>query len=322
MDVGSAETGADGLAASPAPQAAIERTRTSAATSVAAPWVAVFMVEKIIGGCLPSKGRRSRQARPNGDGAGRSDLAGHLAAPDAWCMQSRSPLHATLPEVADGAGRLIHLGFLLISPFPPNGGATPSRLFVSLRPRPTQQHFDVERVSLWTTGTDRRGHPEELTARSAMPLERSYAWGKIELVDRLGAENDFVTMGGSLVADRIDDEEVVAVFTSPAPILRMGGHSQADDVVALEMAAFFARMMVPIDFNPVAEPALAAADPLVRYAAFVAFQRQRYLGHLLLRDEHPKEAEIIGEEAERLPRSHPDAWQRGRRLLEVLALRG
>jgi len=322
MDVGSAETGADGLAASPAPQAAIERTRTSAATSVAAPWVAVYMVEKIIGGCLPSKGRRSRQARPNGDGAGRSDLAGHLAAPDAWCMQSRSPLHATLPEVADGAGRLIHLGFLLISPFPPEPGEQPSRLYVSLRRRPTLQHFDVEHASFWSTGADRRGHPQDLAVTDGMPIERAFAWGKIELVDRLGAENDFVTMGGHLVADRLDEDEVVAVFTSPAPILRMGGHSQADDLVALEMGAFFARIMVPIDFNPAAEPALAAADPLTRYAAFVAFQRERYLGHLLLRREHPRESTILWEEAERLRRAHPETWEKARQLLDVLALRG
>jgi hypothetical protein len=236
---------------------------------------------------------------------------------------SQSPALPRLPsEVADAAARLTRLGFLLISPFPPNGGAPPCRLFVSLRSRPTLEHFDVERATFWTTGADRRGHPEELTLRSRLPLDRSYAWGKIELVDRLGAENAFVTMGGSLVADRIDDDEVVAVFSSPAPILRMGGHSQADDAVALEMGAFFARMMVPIDFNPAAEPALAGADPLVRYAAFVAFQRQRYLGHLLLRDEHPREAEILAEEAERLRKAHPEAWERGRRLLEVLALRG
>ena len=102
----------------------------------------------------------------------------------------------------------------------------------------------------------------------------------------------------------------------------MGGHSQADDLVALEMGAFFARIMVPIDFNPAAEPALSTADPLTRYAAFVAFQRERYLGHLLLRKEHPRESAILWEEAERLRKAHPQAWEQGRRLLEVLALRG
>lgn len=238
-------------------------------------------------------------------------------------MQLDTEQPAVLPEVADGAARLAHLGFLLLSPFPPEPGHAPSRLFVSMRPKPTLQHFDVEHTRFWATGSDRRGHPQDLTVRDRTPIERTFAWGKIELVDRLGAENDFVTMGGHLVADRVDDEDVVvAAFTSPAPILRMGGHSQADDLVALEMGAFFARIMVPIDFNPAVEPALSAADPLTRYAAFVAFQRERYLGHLLLRKEHPRESAILWEEAERLRRAHPDAWQQGRRLMEVLALRG
>jgi hypothetical protein len=224
------------------------------------------------------------------------------------------------PEVADAAGRLTHLGFLLVSPFPPTAGQE-SRLYVSMRPVPTLRHFDVQRATFWATGADRRGHPEQLAFDSSMPLERTFAWGKIELVDRLGAENDFVTMGGSVIADHIG-ERLVAVFSSSAPILRMGGHSQADDLVALEMGAFFARIMVPIDFNPAAEPALSAADPLTRYAAFIGFQRERYLGHLLLRNEHPRESAILWEEAERLRKAHPEAWEKGRALLEVLSLRG
>jgi len=227
---------------------------------------------------------------------------------------------AIIPEVADAAGRLTHLGFLLISPFPP--GTEPSRLFVSLREKPTLEHFDVEEARFWGTGSDRRGHAEVLDTDTATPLERTFSWGKIELIDRVAAENDFVTMGGRLLADHADGDEVVAVFTSPAPILRMGGHSQAEDLVALEMAAFFARTMVPIDFNPAAEPALSAADPFTRYAAFIAFERERYLGHLLLRREHPREATILWEEAERLRKAQPQAWEQGRRLLEVLALRG
>lgn len=234
-------------------------------------------------------------------------------------MQTPAPLPVR-PEVVDAAGRLTHLGFLLVSPFPPAAGQE-SRLYVSMRPTPTLQHFDVQRATFWTTGADRRGHPEELAFDSSMPFERTFAWGKIELVDRLGAENDFVTMGGSLLADRLGDE-VVALFSSSAPVLRMGGHSQADDLVALEMGAFFARIMVPIDFNPAAEPALSSADPLTRYAAFIGFQRERYLGHLLLRNEHPRESAILWEEAERLRKSHPEAWEKGRALLEVLALRG
>ena len=227
---------------------------------------------------------------------------------------------APLPEVAAAAHELKHLGFLLISPFPP--GTAPSRLLVSIRSQPTQEHFDTEVIRYWETGQDHRGHPQQLDLGSRLPLTHTFSWGKIELVDRFGVENDFVTLGGDLSADRVADDEIVAVLSSSAPILRMGGHSQADDLVALELAAFFARIMVPIDFNPGAEQALAAADPLTRYAAFVAFQRQRYVGHLLLRDEHPRESEILWEEAERLRLQRPAAWERGRALLDELGLRG
>jgi hypothetical protein len=226
----------------------------------------------------------------------------------------------SLPEVAHAAEELTHLGFLLVSPFPP--GVAPSRLFVSMRPSPTRQHFDAEAIEYWGTGSDRRGHAEKLVYASRLPLTGSFSWGKIELVDRLGAQNEFVGMGGQLQADRVGPDEVVAVFTSMAPILRMGGHSQAADVVALEMAAFFARMMVPIDFDPGAEQALAEADPLTRYAAFIAYERDRYLGHSLLRAEHPREAEILSEEAERLRGTQPGPWDRGRRLLSDLGLHG
>lgn len=226
----------------------------------------------------------------------------------------------TLPEVAAAAAELTHLGFLLSSRTQPL--AEPSRLLVSMRSQPTEKHFDTELIRYWETGQDHRGHPDQLDVNSRVPLTRTFSWGKVELVDRFGVENDFVTLGGELAVDRVADDETVAVFSSSAPILRMGGHSQADDLVALELAAFFARIMVPIDFKPGAERALADADPLTRYAAFVAFQRERYLGHLLLRNEHPRESEILWEEAERLRRSRPEAWERGRKLLELLALRG
>lgn len=225
-----------------------------------------------------------------------------------------------LPDVADAAANVRHLGFLLVSPFPP--GSEPSRLMVALREPPTGEHFDPKLVRYWEIGQDHRGHPQELEADSRTPLTHRFAWGKIELVDRFGEVNEFVTLGGQLQVDRMANDEVVAVFTSSAPILRMGGHSQADDVVALELAAFFARVMVPIDFDRGAEAAVSAADPLSLYAAFVIFERERYTGHLLLRNEHPHESEILWEEAERVRTSHPDAWEAGRQLLEQLGLHG
>jgi hypothetical protein len=222
-------------------------------------------------------------------------------------------------DLVRAAERTAHLGFLLVSPFPP--GARDAELVVSIRREPTAQHFDPEVVRFWRTGQDRRGHPIELEFGSALPVSGTFAWGKIELVDRFGVENCFVTHGGTFQADRLGDQKVLAMFRSPAPILRMGGHSQSADEMALELAAFFGRVMVPIDFDPGVEEAIAAADPLTRYAAFVAFTSERYRSHVTLRLEHAPEAEVISEEALRLRTTRPDAWMRGTALLERLNLR-
>lgn len=220
-------------------------------------------------------------------------------------------------SVPEAAERLRHLGFLLLSPFP--DGAGDAHLLIALRDRPTQAHFDPELVRYWRTGEDRRGHIDELTLASRVPIHASFSWGKIEVIDRFGIENNFVSLGGSLEAEEVGDG-TVAVFSSPGPILRMGGHSQAVDRVALELGAFFGRMMVPIDFLPGAEAEISAASPLERYAAFVAFEHTRYAAYEALRDEHPRQAEILREEAIRLRRDHPDAWQAGERLLDRMGL--
>jgi hypothetical protein len=234
-------------------------------------------------------------------------------------MNGATFTHDPLPEVAEAAARLTHLGFLLVSHFPP--GAADSELLVSMRASPTLEHFDTELIRYWRTGQDRRGHPAELDRRSPVPLRERFSWGKVELVDRLGVENEFVTLGGELWADQAEPGEIVAVLRSPAPILRIGGHSQAADLVAPELAAFFGRLMVPIDFDPGVEEAVAAADPVTRYATFLAFESDRYHGHLLLRQEHPEQARIVAEEAQRLRTARPDAWRRGAALLDRLGLR-
>lgn len=233
---------------------------------------------------------------------------------------ANAPTRFVRPEVVTAAARVPHLGFLLVSPIPP--GAEQSQLTVALRRTPTRAHFDPETVRYWATGSDRRGHAQELTAGSRMPRVGTFTWGKIEVVDRFGVENDFVTLGGQLFADRLDEDLAVAVFRSPAPILRMGGHSQAEDRMALELAAFFGRAMVPIDFDPGVEQAIAAADPLTRYSGFVAFESERYRAHQVLRLEHPALAELLAEEAQRLRATHPDAWERGTALLGSLHLTG
>jgi hypothetical protein len=219
---------------------------------------------------------------------------------------------------ADPSQRLAHLGFLLESPFLERPGE--ARLLVAFRPRPTLEHFDPEIVRFWRTGEDRRGHPAELTLDSRTPMRAEFSWGRLEVIDRLGIENAFATLGGEVSMDQAGPEMVVAVFTSPGPILRLGGHSQDFDQVALELGAFFARIMVPIDFKPGVEEAISTATPLERYAAFVAFEQARYAAHVALRQEQPGTASVIAAEAHRLANDQPDSWEAGARLLSRMGL--
>lgn len=219
---------------------------------------------------------------------------------------------------AEAARRLAHLGFLLETP--PHGHPGDARLLVALRAAPTLEHFDPEVVRFWRTGQDRRGHLTELTLETRTPMHAEFSWGRIEVIDRLGIENAFATLGGEVQADTVGPRTTVAVFRSPGPILRLGGHSQDVDQAALELGAFFGRIMVPIDFEPGVEQAMSAATPLARYAAFVGFEEARYAGHGALRDEQPSIAAAVASEARRLRSEDPGSWEAGAALLARMGL--
>ncbi len=151
-------------------------------------------------------------------------------------------------------------------------------------------------------------------------MQAEFSWGRLQVIDRLGVENDFATLGGDLRMDRVRAGLAIAAFTSPGPILRLGGHSQDVDRAALELGAFFGRMMVPIDFEPGVEQAISAASPLERYAAFVAFEDGRYAAHTTLRREQPATGAAFAAEAQRLSGEEPGSWEAGSRLLLRMGL--
>ena len=223
-----------------------------------------------------------------------------------------------IDEPAEAARHLAHLGFLLETP--PHGHPGPARLLVAFRPRPTLEHFDPEVVEFWRTGQDRRGHLTDLTMESRAPLRAEFSWGRVTVIDRFGIENAFATLGGEVNLDRVAPDLVVVVFVSPGPILRLGGHSQDIDQAALELGAFFGRIMVPIDFEPGVEEAISAATPMQRYAAFVAFESARYAGHGALREEQPEIASAIAAEGRRISADDPVSWEGGTSLLSQMGL--
>lgn len=214
------------------------------------------------------------------------------------------------------AGFLANLGFIASSDLPARPG--PAYLLVAFRPTPTLHHYDPELVEYWVTVAG-RGRRQALSRDTTLPVDCAFSWGPIQIVDRLRVTNEYLTFGGSLVAATIEDT-TVAVFTSPAPLLRRGGHSQGWDHGAEAVGAFFGRLMVAVDFIPGFEAELGDAGPIARYAAFVNDFVGRYRPSWALRSGHDDLWTMLDAEERRLQRDHPVDWSRGEDLIRRAGL--
>ena len=195
----------------------------------------------------------------------------------------------------------------LHDPIAPDGEGD-AYLLVARRDRPTYRHFDPERIDLWVT---RSGRGTKLQIdRSTPDLDLPFSWGTVAIVDRLGVSNEYVVFGGRLTSSHVNGMSVVT-FVSPAPILRRGGHSQGWDEAAVDLGAFFGRLMIAVDYVPGFESRLSAADPVTRYAAFVSDSVVRYGAASALQRDHPTLWALLRSEAARLASGHPDRWTEG-----------
>src|SRR5664280_1976627 len=198
------------------------------------------------------------------------------------------------PGLRHAAERLAHLGFVVVGgSHPEETGA--SQLLVALRSRPTLEHFDPEQVDHWAVSAGR-------------------------VVDRVEAFNSFLSFGGEVTIAALDADTTIAVFESPAPILRSTGHSQAVDPLTGEVGAFFARIKVPIDFSPGVEPRIAALSPRALHGAMLAALGRRYAHAEALREAHPAVAAWVSREAHRMRQEHPADWEAGDQLTVDLQL--
>ena len=218
------------------------------------------------------------------------------------------------PEPRSAAAALARLGFLARSDIPDGPG--PAYLLVGLRPAPTLHHFDPEVIRYWAGGPT--GTCRTLTSASPVPLSSEFTWGRITIADRLLVTNEFLAFGGSVRADRIGDS-VIVVFTSPVPMYRQGGHSQAMDVGADLVGAFFARVRAAISASPDLEARFASAGPGSVYAAFLS----DVLGRFGTRPPGTGDAtqwSSLCSDARRQREHVPDAWRRGVTLSARLRL--
>lgn len=226
-------------------------------------------------------------------------------------------LQANAPDPAAAAALLRQLGFVARSDLPDRPG--PAYLAVALRSHPTLEHFDPEMIEYWVT-RDGHGRRAALTGDLDRPLATDYSWGEIRLVDRLGVSNAYLTFGGRLVAERVD-QALIAVLTSPAPILRRGGHSQVWDEGAEAVGAFFGRVLLTVDYVPGFEARWAGAPPLARYAAFVADTFASYRASEALRSAHAPLWNLLCAAASTLRSEARAEWGDGVALLADIATR-
>jgi hypothetical protein len=220
-----------------------------------------------------------------------------------------------LPEAA---GELAHLGFVLR-----DGlllGTTPGpRLLVALRDVPSLEHFDPELASFWEVRNG-RGRLTFVDRETPHPVGRPFSWGRIEVTDRIPVSNEFLGFGGTLIGDARDAHETLLAFCSRAPIVRWAGHSQGVDPLADEIGSFFARLMVPIDFQDGAEARIGEAEPESLYAAFLHHSAGRLRQGGLLRETFPELARFVDHERHRVASDAPARWRDGADLLASLEL--
>jgi hypothetical protein len=220
--------------------------------------------------------------------------------------------------LADSAEELEYLGFVLRDGG--RAGAIPGpRLLVAFRAEPTLRHFDPEEATFWVTRGG-RGRLDRITREVETPLSRPFSWGRIVVSDRIPVANQFLSFGGTLLAGALDLGQTLVAFTSRAPIVRWAGHSQGVDPLADEIGAFFARLMVPVDFQADAEERIGATDPEALYAAFLQNIECRMPQGGPLREDDPQLARYSDHECRRLMGESPKAWSAGRALLASLEL--
>lgn len=224
-------------------------------------------------------------------------------------------LSAVALDPRTGAQFLQGLGFLLT----PDGAGdqAPSYLLVALRTEPTLRHFDPERVDYWVA-TNGRGTIERFDRSTRIPLDHPFSWGTIRVIDRLEVSNDYLTFGGQLSAARLDGF-TVAVFASPAPMLRTTGHSQTPDPGAHPLTAFFAHLRAAAGASRAVEQDLDDASPVARYAAYVMEAFEKYRHSPLLRSMYPNTWLSLARQEGKLRQTQPVAWAEARGLLSVLA---
>jgi hypothetical protein len=212
---------------------------------------------------------------------------------------------------------MANLGFVAFR-IPPNIALPDSCVMAVLRSVPTLGHFDPEVASFWVND-EGCGKLESVDRETGTPLSRDFSWGRIQLLDRFGVRNSFVSFGGALDVERIGPDALLLIFRSRAPILRLRSHSQRADDGADEVMAFFGRIVPRLWASPDLERLISASAADDLYAAFLLHRKHRLGASARLRDATVGNARAFSPELDVLALHRPQAVAGGRKLLQALA---
>lgn len=175
-----------------------------------------------------------------------------------------------------------NLGYYLLPKSHPHSPGYPG-LFVILRERPSESHFDPESMHLRLREQDfpqlnpaltakraRDVHANWITLRLNSPISdtRHVCPGEVTLTDRRGKRVQFFTFGGSLTVIAVPHRRIYAL-RSPAPILELQGDAESvPDQLAAEVEALLARFEARWQTRRAGFiRRLASLDPFQFYAA-------------------------------------------------------
>jgi hypothetical protein len=155
------------------------------------------------------------------------------------------------------------------------------------------------------------------------PLSRlagDYSWGTIEVVDRIGASNRFVSFGGA-VNVALDHDVHAVLFRSDAPILCAGGHSGPADPLADDIVAFFGILRAAAGNSPHLQARIVGSSPLALYGAFLARSVAAYGRARLMSRAQVSLVSLLRQEERRLE-CHASAELQNGRVLDALLRSG
>ncbi|MET0772295.1 MAG: hypothetical protein ABWZ82_04365 [Candidatus Limnocylindrales bacterium] len=236
------------------------------------------------------------------------------------------PTHALEGQLVPASGAMTpeeaatvmgELGFLVVPGAP--GRDSTAYLLLAIRQRPTLAHFDPESVLYWTHLGIHDG-PAAFDGSVPLPVDTPFSWGAIRVSDRLGVANEYLTFGGRLCGRSVDGTRI-AVFATPGPMIRRGGHSQGWDPGAAHLAAWFGRLRACLGRDVRLDARVTAMTPLARYSAYLAGAISGFAEAPALSADRHAELSHLRSEAERLHRDHHLDWTAGVGIVAALDTR-